>query len=144
MASNLIIYLATALASAGVVVLVLQWRKECKRPMIKNNLNLIVQCGVMLGYALSLAFLHTDIRIAEPPLRYFLTLVCFILPLITLYGMFKHHRRMKGWGLIVMGATWLVIAYLYAIAPIYNAGWTLCVGYAVLAWVSLLRGDYSE
>lgn len=51
-------------------------------------------------------------------------------------------RRLKGWGLIGMGALWIVIAYLYLVAPIYNAGWIITAGHGLIAWVSLARGDY--
>lgn len=138
---KIIIRLAIVLSILGAIAFVLKGREKVNK--LKKSATTVSQCSVMLVYALSLAFMRTEIRIIEPPERIFLTSLCFAIPLMVILAIFKEWRKVKGWGLILMGAMWFIIAYLYMTAPIYNAGWIISAGQGTITWVSLARGDYS-
>lgn len=112
-----------------------------KRKLLQNLYNLTMSVG-MLAYALSLIFMRTEVRIAEPPLRVVLIVLCFVFPVLSLLGIIREKKTWQQFGVILMGAAWFVIAYLYWINPIYTAGHVLAITIGVMTLVSLYRGDY--
>lgn len=95
---------------------------------------------VLFIYGVDLFKMDSLVILVYPPLRYLLILACLIFPIVSIIGILRKNRRLKSWGVILMGATWAVIGYLYWIHPFYTHGQTLALGLMGITWATLLRG----
>ncbi len=111
---------------------------------IKNFKDYKLQTWLSLStfiYGVSLAFSRTTIRIAEFPPRLYLILACFIIPMLSLYVIYKGYRDASRNLVVASTALWSVIGVLYAVNDISNAGWVLAMVIIGVSFISLYEGE---
>lgn len=127
--------------------IILLWNKLKQNKAIKvmsDNKIITIINAITVLYGLNMAIGNHYIRILEPPLRYVLIACLLVSPLLAQLSLATFKRRYLGWLLVLISMSWAFVAWFYFVHPVKNGGWGLALGYMLLTFVQLYRGDYRD